>query len=141
VINSKRPAAGRTGAWLTALGSVAVPILLMRTLWPEPWVSTYALVFTCAALALTAGLVASRSATYGLGSWALGLAAALGLTGLILLSVAVRGTSWAELGRGVVLAPLRHPSVYAVAVEWGKWVRLAAVIQLLTALWYHFRSP
>jgi len=138
-INSRAAAHTRAATLLTALACAAVPFLLMRAQWPNPWATAYVLVFTCGALALTAALHAARQPEHGLKSGLLGLAIALVFGGVVLVAASVQGTSWVGLWNGVVAAPKGFAEVHYVALNWPVGARELAIIQLLAAAAYYFR--
>ncbi len=137
-INTRFATLSRPAAWLTALGSVAVPLVLMWSHWPSPWVTTYMLIFSCGALTLGAALHDMRQPEHGLRSWSLGLGVMGGLTALVIAAVWAQGTNLAKLWEGAVLAPLRHPNVYAFQGTWQPGAREAALGFALFATIYYF---
>ncbi len=129
---STRPS--RALGWLIALGCVLSPWLLMRSLWPAPWVTHYALIFACSALALAPGLMGAARAEHDVRSWRSFFIAAVGL-GLVTLGlVTARGTSLAALWHGMVVAPLSHPGVYFFPVAWLPGSGVLALFSLGAAL-------
>ena len=134
LLNTDRERLARTAGWVVALGCVAVPFGLMQTLWSEPWVREFGLIFSGATLALLAALTASRQPEHGPGSWKRFAGAGLVLTAAVLLLTGLRGTSAAGLLDGILLGPLRHPGVYSFAVTWRPGAGGLALVMLALAL-------
>lgn len=116
LFTSTRP--GRPAGWVVALGCVISPWALMQALWPASWVTHFALVFACGALALVPGIQAAARPEHGRRSWGLFLGVGLGFCAVTLLLVGLRGTRLASLWHGMVVAPLSHPGVYFFPVAW-----------------------
>jgi hypothetical protein len=133
-VNSRAAVAARIGTWISGLAAILIPLLLMWTRWPEPWVTNYNLVFTCGALALSLALWENHAPEHGPRSWTVAAGGALALTLVVLGAVWMRGTHWAELWSGIVVGPLRHPTVYAVPVWWPAGARGLALTQLVVAV-------
>ncbi|GAB1490065.1 hypothetical protein MASR2M8_25220 [Opitutaceae bacterium] len=129
---STRPA--RATLWLVALGCVATPWLLMRALWPAPWVAHFALIFTCGALALVPALATAARPEHTARTWRWFIGSGGVLALAVLAGVAVRGTSLAELWDGMVVAPLRHPGVYFHPTPRPAGSALIALVSLALAL-------
>ena len=128
LFTSTRP--GRPAGWVVALGCVVSPWVLMQALWPASWVTHFALVFACGALALIPGIQAAARPEHGRRSWSLFIGASLGLSAVTLLLVGLRGTSLAALWHGMVVAPLSHPGVYFFPVAWRPGSGLLALASL-----------
>jgi hypothetical protein len=137
-INAERPALVRPALWLVALGCVSTPFFLMRPHWPAVWVTTYALIFSCGALALVSSLHRARAPLHGLKSWV--VFAVAGAIVVVVTTAATwsRGTSLSALIDGTIIAPLRHPGVYAFLGTWQPGTREAAAAFALLAVAYHF---
>jgi len=119
-----------------ALG-LLFPFALMHTLIADGWVQIFAM---SAGLAIMGAVLAAvpaaqlqpgRPRTWG---WfaGTGLAVVAGVTCLML----PRDTNLVELWQGVILAPLKHPGVYAFALEWypgSIWTALGVVVLILLA--------
>ena len=115
--------------WVLALLFTALPLVLMHTLFDAAWVRLFALIFGASMLAV---LVSARPGEPRVNGRAwLGFFAAGGLTAAVICgSILARGTSLRGLLAGVLLDPLRHPSVYYFAFNW----RPGAVPVLLAGL-------
>lgn len=136
-VNLTFPRLGRASIWLTAVGSLLLPLWLMHSLWPASWIATFCLTFSCGALALVVLAAKERRAWFGSAAWGW-FAGATGLVaGLTLISVWLRGTSWAMLWHGVVIAPLRQPMVYANPVSWPAMVPALSLGMIALALLHH----
>ncbi len=118
LLHSAGPRLSRAAPWLAVLGLVALPWALMRSLFPEPWVITFAAVFGCAALGVIHAVRGTPRAWFPLGGWLWGGGAGLTLLLVVIAAAAARGTGPQELLEGVLLAPLRHPGVYSFGVRW-----------------------
>lgn len=139
-LNARSPRVARVAPWIIAVGSVVLPLLLMRGLWPERWVTTFAMVFSCAALGLTLGIARLRSHEFGWRTWAYsGLAAAIAAIAVV-APVVIRGTSLSGLVDGVILSPLRHPSIYSNEAAWPWSAPVLAIASLALAVLIH-RHP
>jgi hypothetical protein len=140
LIGARQTTWARPAAWLSAIGCVAVPLILMRPHWPSLWVTNYALIFSCGSLAVLAACFRMRNAKYGWGSLALAVGSALGLSVLIVIATCSRGTSLAMLAEGAFIAPFRHPGIYSFQGRWQPGARELAVAGALLTLAYHFRK-
>ncbi len=132
-VNTTPPRAARTLAWLAAAGCAALPFGLMRTLFAEPWVRLFALVFSGGALAalLAARVVARPVVTARVWTWFAG--ALLAASALIAAGTLARGTSLRGLVDGVVFEPMKHPGVYFFAMNWRIGTGLLALASLALA--------
>ena len=103
----------RQRAWLAALATVLVPMLLMRAHAEATWAMSYATVFAASALGLLWQLhhQPEPSPAPAADLRPAGLIA-IGLSILVITLIAVQGTGPSALLEGVLLAPLRHPGVY-----------------------------
>lgn len=125
----------RTAPWVVGVLFGALPLLLMRTLFAAPWVQTYALAYSLGALT-TVGAVAlaSRPAdSIRVTARALiaGLAGGVIVAAGVLLVVMPRGTSFAELLDGMLLAPLRHPASFSLSHKWSPGARAVAIVSAM----------
>ena len=130
----------KLSSWLVALGCAALPFLLMRSLWEETWVRTFALIVTTSSLALVLVLHRSRRDEHSVRTWGwfIGCSAiwALGIGALTCL----RGTGLTDLIHGVVLGPLKHPGVYSLPMTWRPASTPLAVVSFAFALWFYTRD-
>lgn len=138
-MNLSFPRLGRASVWLTAIGSLLLPLWLMHQLWPESWIATFCLTFSCGALALVLLAARERKLWFGPGAWAWFAGTAGWVAALVLGSVWMRGTGWAMLWHGVVVAPLRQPMVYANPVNWPAVVPWLSLGVVALALLHHSR--
>jgi hypothetical protein len=127
----------RAGLWLATVGSMLVPFALMQRLWPTPWVTIFALCFSCSALSLVMLNREQRHPLYGVKPWLGFIGAALALTGTVLILLWKRGTSLWMLWFGVAVAPLQLPSVHAEAVFWPTVTPVLAISLALLAAFIH----
>lgn len=134
-----RPRLARASLWLAAVGSLLLPLWLMQKLWPAPWVATFCLVFSAAALSLLCLLQAGRTPARNWQPAIAAAAAAVTVSLLVLGAAWARGTSLAGLWHGIVVAPLRQPMVYAHPVNWPAVVPVLSVLLLGFAAWHHTR--
>ena len=130
LLHSAGPRLARLGPWLAALGLVALPWALMRSLLPEPWVITFALVVGGAALGTLLAVRDARQPWFTPAAWLWCIGAGLTVIALVVAGAALRGTAPAELLEGVLLAPLRHPGVYSFGVRWRPGVPAFAAVSL-----------
>lgn len=136
---SPRPGLARASLWLAAIGSLLLPLWLMQRLWPAPWVATFCLVFSCAALSLLLLLQRGRTPARDWRPGGIGLAAAAATATAVLGAAWLRGTPLADLWQGIVVAPLRQPLVYAHAVNWPPAAPILSVLLLGLAAWTYSR--
>ena len=125
----------RAAAGLIAAGAAVLPWILMRAMLDQAWVREFAAVSTLASLGVLAVIHAERRPAARapvLGAAAAGAAAVL--LGTVAVSLA-RGTSLSGLLHGVVLGPLRQPSVYYFAFPWRPGTLAVAVAGLAAAAW------
>jgi len=126
--------ARRALLWLVAVGTVAAPLALMRTLQHEQWVMIFAFVVAAGALALLLTIASARRAEARPADWLAGTAAAAGLAVVVVVAVWARGTSPAALWQAVVIEPLRHPLVYVHPLTWpavAPWFAAAGLVGAL----------
>lgn len=111
---------------------VLLAAALMHTLWHEPWVQVYLVLFAVGAITLVMALrpAAMLKATHA----ALFIAVGGGTAFLILGAVWLRGTSLTGLVNGVLLGPLRHPGSYSYPVDWRPGSLTLAGLSLLLAV-------
>lgn len=139
-IHARSDCLARCAPWLVATAAAALPLLLMRSLWPEQWVAIYALVFVCAALGLTLTIAPLRVPAFGSGWW-MRCALLAGMTGGAAIAVVIiRGTTLPALIEGVIFHPLRHPTVYSNAVRWPSLAPILAMASLALAVLIHRHS-
>lgn len=136
-LNTRLPPRWRNAAPLgVALGAAAVPAVLMRSLLDQHWVAVFGFSFAACALAVLTVLQRQQSAELPFRHWLHGALASLLTATAILVPTWLRGTDAADLFAGIVLEPLRHPSVYFHPMRWPAaqgW--LAGVILLLAVSW------
>jgi hypothetical protein len=128
------------GAGLVAAALLAAPLALMRDHLAEGPTRDTALVFACGGLALLVERGRDRRALFTGPDWTraalASLALAAGVTGLLVLL----GTHPADLLEGLLLAPLRHPGVYAFPPRFPAAAVLLAPLSLLGAIWLSRRA-
>ena len=129
-LNGSGRVSPRIGAWLAGVALALLPWALMRPLLGQPWVVTFALVVSCAAVStVLAALPARRQSFPGAGwLWLAGGAAAT--VAIVAGFMLVRGTGLNDLIEGVVRAPLRQPSVFSFPVLWRPGALALAVLSL-----------
>lgn len=135
-LDSRRPAPrGIPGPGLVAAVIIAVPFALMREHLGESPTRDTALVFACGGLTLLAERAGDRRACFTARDWIHAALASLVLAvGVIGVLVAL-GTRPADLLEGLLLAPLRHPGVYAFPPNFPAAAVLVAPLSLLGAIW------
>lgn len=122
--------ARRALLWAVALGTVATPLALMRTLQHEQWVMIFAFVVAAGGLALLLAIEPTRRAEARPGDWGWGAGVAAALATVVVLAVWARGTPPGALWQAVVLEPLRHPLVYVHPLTWpalAPWLAAAGL--------------
>ncbi len=134
LLHTALPKFSRWLPWLAGLALVALPWALMRSLMPEAWVVTFAIVIGCAAAGIVLTAREARRAWFTLAGWGWCIAGGLLVIALIVGCAALRGTGPHELLEGVLLGPLRHPGVYSFGVRWRFGVVAFAGLSLLLCL-------
>ncbi|WP_414660195.1 hypothetical protein [Horticoccus sp. 23ND18S-11] len=107
-----------------------VPWVLMRPLLGDAWVVTFAVVVASAGLGMV--LVTRSTATPwfppGKGAWLIG---SFGLIAVVVVAMlAARGTGLTAMIDGMLLAPLRHPTIFSLPLAWLPGAGVLAVISL-----------
>jgi hypothetical protein len=130
VLASPTPLARHWKLALAGLG-LCLPAVMMRSLLEEPWVQVFAII---AGLSIAGTVLAaesgSRAKPAGRSAWFWFLGTGLGVTlGIVVLTLA-RGTSLAALWEGVIVAPLKHPGIYAFPLRWRPGVLPVALAAL-----------
>ena len=130
-----------TGAIATAL-LILLPFALMRSEFGEPWVRTFA---TASAVASAAMMMVTWIERRPLTAWnhaGWGATAAFLFGTVVILIVCLRGTTITEMINGVLLEPLRQPSVYHYPPDWKPGTRIVCGISLLLAICaWKYRGP
>lgn len=134
LLHSAGPRASRLAPWLAALGLVALPWALMRSLLPTAWIIIFAVVIGSAGLAVLLSARAARREAFPLTCWLWCIGSGLTALAVVVMAVWLRGTPPADLLEGVLLAPLRHPGVYSFNVRWRFGAGAFAVASLLLCL-------
>lgn len=128
----------RHASWLFIVAGLLLPFGLMHALLARPWVQTYALTFAAMATSiLLAGSLAARQATsvrFGRLDMALAALAAFVLGLLLVGTVVARGTSPGEILEGVLLGPLRHPTVFNLTMTWPQGIHIGIALGCVGAL-------
>ncbi len=126
--------------WLAAAGLTALPLLLMRSLWNETWVQMFIAVVAVGGVALVLVIPSSCRPEARWGELAAIILGALGIAGLTTGLVLGSGTTPAGLLDGVILGPLRHPTVYSGPFTWHPGTLLLVGVSVPLALWL-LRQP
>ena len=135
LLHTAGPRLTRPAALLAAVALALLPWALMRSLLPEPWVITFALIVGLSALGVVLAALRARDEFFPLSAWAWCFGAGLAGLAVVVVATAARGTSPAELLEGVLLAPLRHPGVYSFGVRWRPGAIVFAISSLALCLW------
>lgn len=132
-LNTRPAPAARVLTWLVALGCTVLPFALMRALFAQAWVQTFALTFVCGALSTLAAArtVAQPVATRRTWAWFAGVV--LVASAAIVALTLARHTSLRGLIDGIVLEPMKHPGVYFFAVHWKSGSATLALLSLALA--------
>ncbi|HSI10839.1 MAG TPA: hypothetical protein VK961_02290, partial [Chthoniobacter sp.] len=126
---------GRAALVLTALGTVAIPLVLMTAYLHEAWARDFVLVFAASGLAVLVTLHRSgRPAEFTWRDWMWSVIAAALVTASMVVFCVATGTSVAGFWEGVVTAPLRHPGANRVAILWRTGAVALAILSLVAAL-------
>jgi hypothetical protein len=131
--------------WLAALAVALLPAVLMHSLFAEPWVRQFALLFVAATLAVILAAQPGLARMAGRRTWGW-FAAVLVSALLAIVALAwLRGSTMRALFDGVVLDPLRHPGVYFFAMRWRIGSGVLALLSLAAAAGLmrteHWRRP
>lgn len=125
---------GRGAGWLVSMGVVLLPLLLMRSHLGETWALGFAWVFMASALGVWSQVWLCQTNEGKPAGWTwIGLAGAV-VTATV-ISMAWLGTSPAALWEGSLIAPLRHPQVYAFPAKTTLWLGGAAWVSLGVFQW------
>lgn len=135
LLHTAGPRLGRPAALLATVALALLPWALMRSLLPEGWVVTFALIVSVSALGVVLAVRSSRDEFFPATAWAWCIGVGLTALAVVVLATAVRGTAPAELLEGVLLAPLRHPGVYSFGVRWRLGAAAFALASLALCLW------
>jgi len=128
------PAALRpTIRWLIALGLVLVPVALMWGSRGEAWISIYALVVAIGGITVVWATPPPAGTAFRPRVAVAAISAAVGLAVVVVVAVNRAGTPLAAILDGVVLGPLRHPSVYWVPLHWRPGTVAIALISAVAA--------
>lgn len=134
----------RLRVWLIGGALALMPLALMRQQLARDWVAIFAVVAGAAgaATALAAGYGATARTRWRDAFWV--IAAGLLVALVTAVGVVAQGTSLHGLLEGVLLGPLRHPSVYLAHVNWRPLAlpfALASVILASTSVgWLRERA-
>lgn len=117
LLNLRESKLQKWAPWIAAGMLALLPWVLMRKL-DAPWARTFAWIDAAAGVSVVFAAGRTRQRTVGGGELA-ALAAAAAAVALVTSGLIVAsGTSIRALVEGVVLAPLRHPSIYSLAFTW-----------------------
>jgi len=130
----------RTSLWLSAIGSLLVPLWLVKKLWPTPWVALFVLAFSCAALGTLLLLQTQRKPDFGWPAWLRFASGGIIAAGVILGLTWTRGTSFPMLWQGIVVAPMNQPVAYAHAADWPALMPWLATGMLLLSMFSQLRT-
>jgi len=112
--------------------SAALPFALMHARLQETWVVTYAVLFSLSVTSCLLALIPiARTLPFPRKTWGAFAGVSLGLTLVIAGALLLRGSTWNGLLHGVLLDPLHHPGIYALALHWPPGVLVVAAIGLL----------
>lgn len=126
---------GRAALVLTALGTVAIPLVLMKVYLHEAWARDFVLVFAASGLAVLVTLHRCGRPTGFTGrDWMWSAIAAAVVTASMIVFCVATGTPVADFWEGVVTAPLRHPGANRVAILWRTGAVALAILSLVMAL-------
>ena len=103
-----------------------LPLGLMRPLLETPWVKDYAVVFACSAATTVVAAAMGATGRAGWRELALFVGAAMSVAVVVLGVVFLRGTSAHDLIDGVLLAPLRQPTVFSLRYLWPPGIMIIA---------------
>ncbi len=136
---------GRRGQRLRAAIVVLLalmPLLLMRKSLSDAWVRMFVLVTGCGACAVVAASQFNRAAPSLVARAVLQATVAGALVvGVTFAVTLATGTTMGQLLDGIILDPLRQPSVYSFAFNWRAGTAVIAVGGVLLALWLATKPP
>jgi hypothetical protein len=126
LLHHRSEAVRRWSPLLLLAGACLLPLGLMHTLLAAGWVRTFALMFACSAMAaIIAVMPRGLPCVTGRTVWML-VAAGGGVAGGVLVVVWSRGTAFADLMNGILVAPLKQPIAFSLRYNWPSWARLLA---------------
>lgn len=116
-------------------GLIAVPVLLMAAFLREEWVWMFALVTAVGGLATVVSIQPLPAEKMGWREFAAAAAAAALVAAVTVIATLLTGTTIAGLLDGVLLGPLRHPSLYSLKFDWREGTLPLTIVSLLLAGW------
>jgi hypothetical protein len=116
-----------------AVSCLLLPRLLMQSLYSIPWVATFAFLVAIAALPLVFRLYRSRQPEHGAATWSWLIGTGLLMAAMVIGRTYWHGSTLVELMHGILLDPLRQPTVYHVPVQWLPMTRELALGSLAFA--------
>lgn len=120
---------------LAGLGLAVTPIALMWTSRHEPWIPPYMVVAAAGGVSVALAAGGLRTTMAPRRDALAAAIAAVAVAVLTIGTIVATGTSTREILDGVVLGPLRHPTVYWVPLHWRAGVvPLAFVFVALAAV-------
>jgi hypothetical protein len=124
----------------------ALPFILMRPLLSETWVLIFALAIATGSVAILATATGTLYADSTRRNLSLAIVAAALVTVLTLALTVLNGTTLRGLLEGVILGPLRHPTLYTVAFSWRTGTLVLAIVAIpaaaiATRLPHYRRAP
>src|SRR6185503_19171897 len=112
---------------------IALPYVLMNTLFDQQWVRLFAFLFAAGTLSLLLASQTSVKAVVRPKIWLAFGTAVAGTSFVLIVLVLARGTSLHGLLGGVVLEPLKHPNVYFLPLHWRPAAGIVALFLLAAA--------
>lgn len=117
-----------------ALGSVLVPLALMRPMLGVEWIQTFALVFACSSAAAATVMALDAEPRTGWPTLGTCFAGGAAVAAIVLGVIFVRGTTPLELINGILIAPLKQPAAFNLRYTWSAGAGLFAIASLLVCV-------
>ena len=127
ILQQKNSIIRNWGSALVFIGCAALPLSLMRALLTEPATQTFAMVWACSALAVTASIFSKVDHRIGWASivW---IVVGIAVIGSAVLTVTIaKGSDINDIIDGVLLGPLRNAIKYSNPVNWAQGIKLISL--------------
>jgi len=119
---------------VVAMGSVLVPLALMRPMLGVEWIQTFALVFACSGAAAATVIALDVQPRTGWPTLGTCVAGGTAVAALVLGVIFVRGTSPIDLINGILIAPLKQPGAFNLRYTWSAGAGIFAVASLIACV-------
>lgn len=122
---------------ILALGTIVVPLVLMRQMLHEPWILAFVVLYVPAALAAVLAFARAGEPRVGWETLGTCVVSGLAVTVIVVGVVILRGASFGDVLDGVLLGPLRTPAAFNFAYRWPVGAREFAMGSLILCVVAH----